>query len=402
MGSRDPLSAPRMTRARARSKTIVHMVSDLRLIVDVLSEDDAACLAETCKAFGAVVSSSPTARWPLGTRTSAKAAAVSLARLEWARSRGCPLPPSTCAAAARAGRLDVLRELRRLGCPWLNGAQGVCAQAALGGHIDTLRWSRANGCPWDNWTCYAAAEADANRLEILDWAVANGAPLSPNVYSVTVREGRVDLTMWLYEHHVPWNEELGNTAAEKGHLNILAWAWSRGLPLPTDLMWSAANGGHFPVIKWVLDHGFKWETQFTTPEDVFSQMAFHGVELLEWAHERGCRFDGKALVSAACCGDNLDKAMPMLRWLKEHGCPWTAWACRVAAAHGAIEILKWLHSNGCPWDEGTCRAARRYTSDGHETLRWAQAHGCPDDGQLGEEGSEVDEEGSEVEEEEDS
>ena len=99
------------------------------------------------------------------------------------------------------------------------------------------------------------------------------------------------------------------------------------------------------MMKWVFDAGFKWETPYISAEDVFSQIAYHDVELLEWAHERGCRFDGKALVNAACCGDKLDKAIPILRWLKEHGCPWTAQAYHVAARHGAVENSR--YSGGC-------------------------------------------------------
>ena len=51
-----------------------------------------------------------------------------------------------CAAAATAGRLDVLRWLRENGCPW---SSDTARRAALGGHLDALRWAVINGCPWE-------------------------------------------------------------------------------------------------------------------------------------------------------------------------------------------------------------------------------------------------------------
>ena len=49
-----------------------------------------------------------------------------------------------------------------------------CAFAAENGHMDILQWAMANGAPWDEDTCaYAAANG---YFEIFQWARANGAP----------------------------------------------------------------------------------------------------------------------------------------------------------------------------------------------------------------------------------
>jgi len=48
--------------------------------------------------------------------------------------------------------------------------------------------------------------------------------------------------------------------------------------------------------------------------------------------------------------------------------------CR-AAKTGQLEVLKWAREHGCPWDARTCEAA---AESGHtELLQWAREHGCP-------------------------
>ena len=45
---------------------------------------------------------------------------------------------------------------------------------------------------------------------------------------------------------------------------------------------------------------------------------------------------------------------------------------------GELEVLKWAREHGCPWDSDTCTYA---TVFGHTTLlRWAREHGCPETG----------------------
>jgi hypothetical protein len=382
------------------AECVTAAICDLRLIVDSVDEDDAACLAFTCSAFREVVCqrNSRAARWPHGVRTGPRSATASIARLLWARAQLFPIRESlrVCSVAAERGQLGVLKELRRDGSPWSTGPQGVCAQAAVNGHLEVLQWARAMGCPWDEWTGYAAAEASSQRFEILEWAVENGAPLVQNTFSPAVREGRLDVIEWLVDHGAPWEGNsctpLSQEAAHHGHVHVLMWALSRGLSVEDSIMWDAANGGHLGVMKWALKHGFPWATPplIERAEDTFAQVALScNVEALQWAHDHGCPFDAKSYSSAACRASA--EGIPVMEWLKEHGCPCpSVYACRAAAANGQLGALKWLRSNGCPWDAGTCRAARRAAAEEHlreeaeALLLWAQAHGCPDDALLGE------------------
>jgi hypothetical protein len=65
----------------------------------------------------------------------------------------------------------------------------------------------------------------------------------------------------------------------------------------------------------------------------------------------------------------------MLRWAREHGCPWDEPTCINAAERGHLDVLRWAREHGCPWDERTCTYA---SYRGHlEVLRWAKEQGCP-------------------------
>ena len=65
----------------------------------------------------------------------------------------------------------------------------------------------------------------------------------------------------------------------------------------------------------------------------------------------------------------------LLRYARQHGCPWGKATCRSAAEGGHLECLRYAHENGCLMDEETCM----YTAEGGhlECLRYARDNGCP-------------------------
>ena len=103
------------------------------------------------------------------------------------------LTKNTCANAAKAGRLDILKWCKELGRP-LN--TWTCAYAAEGGRLDILKWCRDQKpkCPWDKNTCAFAAKG--GHLKVLKWCIENGCP---------------------------WDKNTCANAAKNGHLNILEW-----------------------------------------------------------------------------------------------------------------------------------------------------------------------------------
>jgi len=63
-------------------------------------------------------------------------------------------------------------------------------------------------------------------------------------------------------------------------------------------------------------------------------------------------------------------------WAVANGCPWQcAKTCRTLAQSGHLEVLRWAREHGCPFDWRTCASA---ASGGHlEVLRWLREHDCP-------------------------
>jgi hypothetical protein len=67
--------------------------------------------------------------------------------------------------------------------------------------------------------------------------------------------------------------------------------------------------------------------------------------------------------------------MGVLKWAREHGCPWDERTCEFSALDGHLGVLQWARENGCPWDKWTCTNA---ASNGHlRILQWARKNGCP-------------------------
>ena len=189
---------------------LLDMHSSLRLVTDVVHEDDALCLALACRATRDAL----WARYPrraasdanAGARVRTRDAAVvgTAGRLAWARDLDRPWPgprkewrpAKICGTAARHGALASLQWARANGCGW---DTDTCSDAARGGHLVVLQWLRANGCDWDEFTCSEAAVG--GQLAVLQWARANGCD---------------------------WGTFTCSEAAEGGHLAVLQWARANG------------------------------------------------------------------------------------------------------------------------------------------------------------------------------
>jgi len=41
----------------------------------------------------------------------------------------------------------------------------------------------------------------------------------------------------------------------------------------------------------------------------------------------------------------------VLRWAREHHCPWDKWTCAFAARGGHLDVLRWAREHHCPWSQ---------------------------------------------------
>ena len=70
--------------------------------------------------------------------------------------------------------------------------------------------------------------------------------------------------------------------------------------------------------------------------------------------------------------------LELLKWAREHNCPWDEDTCERAAFRGHLELLKWARANGCPWDKQRClETGPNYSVSIYrraEVRRWVEEH----------------------------
>jgi hypothetical protein len=396
--------------ATASSPPLFDAIVDdaLRAVLGRLDEDDILCAALVCRRFRDTL-------WlyddrqtgGVRVRTTRACGVVSVQRLRWAATAGwrdALVSSLTCAAAARAGSLGVLKYARAIGCAW--DERLVCCEAAAGGHLSTLVWARqAAGCAWDERTC--ARAASGGHLTVLQWATRHGAPEGHVDTLSDARAGRGG-GLQLLAIEGAWDhsgggggESLALCAARAGHTHILEWCLATGRLAHADqsLCTAAAVAGRHAVLQWALvEHRF----ERASAHELARHAARNGrVRVLSWLRDElpDEPWRGAAVCASAAAGGEIDA----LRWLRDvaacawdedtcahaarggrlralqfaraRGCPWCAETCAMAARCGELEVLQWARAHGCVWTDAVCSGA---AAGGHlEVLQWARANGCP-------------------------
>ncbi len=132
-------------------------------------------------------------------------------------------------------------------------------------------------------------------------------------------------------------------------------------PLTDQSSAAAANMDNLPMLKWLRENGCPWD------ERTCDAAASRGhLNVLQWARANGCPWNAREGGMKAAREGHL----AILQWAHANGCPWDDWI-RIGAAFGHLEILKWAHANGCPWDEVTWIYARESVKP------WLRENGCP-------------------------
>ncbi|CAM9272738.1 unnamed protein product [Ectocarpus sp. 12 AP-2014] len=132
----------------------------MRYLAKFVDQDQYLFIAPVSKAFRRA--------WgPRATVTRPVVADTSVTQLTYCLELGLPSTirqATICNAAARFGRLHLLKLAQESACGW---TPATCAQAARGGHLETLQWLRAEGCDWDEKTCQLAVLG--GHFRVLKW-----------------------------------------------------------------------------------------------------------------------------------------------------------------------------------------------------------------------------------------
>ncbi len=156
------------------------------------------------------------------------------------------------------------------------------------------------------------------------------------------------------------DEYVCTNAAWCGHREVLEWAHQVGCKLYTHTFSQAARNGHFHILEWLWAHECPYDG--CTFREAAASLDH---DLLKSAHVAPPEPDTAATAS--------EIRTRLLGWLKDREFPWDASSC--ARAAGNIQALMWLRARGCPWDELTCINA--CLENRLDVLQWARENGCP-------------------------
>eukprot|EP00306_Pavlova_sp_CCMP459_P012170 CAMPEP_0185182964 /NCGR_PEP_ID=MMETSP1140-20130426/1674_1 /TAXON_ID=298111 /ORGANISM="Pavlova sp., Strain CCMP459" /LENGTH=381 /DNA_ID=CAMNT_0027748937 /DNA_START=18 /DNA_END=1163 /DNA_ORIENTATION=+ len=329
-------------------------LEQLRLITDLVDEDDAICVALTCSSFrDAILARFPRRedggpRW----RTCARSHATSLKRVRWALDvAGCPMYDALPRWVAEHGHVDALESIVSL----LDAVEdaSLCTAAAWGGSLEALQWLRSRGHAWDADTVRAACEG--GHEDFLRWVLDNGCPRDELACHWTAAQGSIAVMEILRARGFSWYNRTPAVAARHGHLDMLIYLRDHGCPWDARVCaWAAANG-HMHVLNWAVEHGALLDASAVT------MAARHGrLDMIARLHELGCPMTGDACMAASGLEDER-----VLRLLRAQGCPYDRSACLDLAAERdeSGPVAAYIEANLPPDDINDLALAMSFNSN---------------------------------------
>jgi hypothetical protein len=216
---------------------------------------------------------------------------------------------------------------------------------------------------------------------------------------------------WLKHHGLDINADCdaGIEAASLGHWHVLQYLYKEGCDIPVlrhDVYYYAAKQGNLEMLKWLCDIGC--DPDFVWNDDQYDIVAScHNVEVMallieksalqlstevmsaavesgnrvmcEFVHALGCPMDEHCCNTAAdfCITehDNLD----LLRWFREHGCPWdTDWLAEVAAFYNSVALIEYMQQEGVVFTTKQMTEMLNIAGarDSLTTAKWLRQHGA--------------------------
>jgi hypothetical protein len=335
--------AASLQQAEVSSFALLDTRGSLRLVTDAVHEDDALCLALTCRALRDAL----WARFPR--------------RLAGDEHAGKRLRTRNAAVTATAARLA-----------WVWALPAGCRPLWL--FADTPARTGVMMSTVARWGSLAAFQWALQITGLSQWALqsmfsAGCDPLS--ICRAAARGGKLTTLQWM-------SDDLKHLAGE-----ILASGYSGQQALfstsgggMASLRIAAAEGGHVAVLQWLRA---TYDCTCTSGPGLSCVAAARAGQLavVQWLRANGCDCESVRAYWAAAKGGHL----PVLQWLRANGCEWDRpdalagvdGACFLAARGGHLTVLQWLRANGCPWVQALCLDVARRQQHKAERLAVAAA-----------------------------
>ncbi|GFH53320.1 hypothetical protein CTEN210_09796 [Chaetoceros tenuissimus] len=240
--------------------------------------------------------------------------------------------------------------------------------------LELIQYFRSQQLSWGEQTFRIAARI--GNIALLEYLLENGCShddplICSNAIEINNHEKASEVLKWLHEHNIPWNEKTCATAAGKGNLIALKYARLNGCPWNAECLEKAVNSCNLEVVEFCLQNGCPIGNRDICSIAIRDKDHDRALKMLKVLREFSVPWSSKTCSVAASVGN-----FTALKWCVSHGCGWDRKRCaNYAAGRGNIETLKWMRSQGCEWSDGIGASA---AYKGHiETLKFLRSQGCP-------------------------
>ncbi|KAL2915639.1 hypothetical protein HK105_204824 [Polyrhizophydium stewartii] len=267
-------------------------------------------------------------------------------------------PDAWAAAAAREGRLDLLRRMIEVDKS-VKAVIGYAAQAAKGDHFDIILYLHEH-LRDQEWSGYVSCAAAQNgNIDVLIWLKEHRPDsFSDFSFNYAVWGNQPQVVPWLVDNtpHRP-NRDVIESAAANNRLEILEYLWANFRSLfngarlgeASDmevLKWLEEHGvfsdrlvvkqiakkGDVDTLKWALSH-FELRLEERDLKEVYS---YHQFELLKWAYESGVPFGRQSAEWAAKWSSTR-----VMNWAMQRDGGVKAMLVEATARHGRPSLVEW-------------------------------------------------------------
>jgi hypothetical protein len=226
-------------------------------------------------------------------------------------------------------------------------ADGICVGAASCGHLYVLEWMLAAGHFGRDSSAPAveAADGSTTSLETLQWLYEHGALFDASVFERAAAIPVMEVLTWLRDVvQCPWDSRACVAAAldeEESSLEVFQWLVKAGCPLSAEV-WDVAY--RLELRKWLCTLPSRpWDDKL-----VLWALREGEREVAEWALVN--EPEAAAAVTAyGCAAAIASDDIAMLKWARAHGGEWSD-ACALALASASAEMVASCASHGYAMD----------------------------------------------------
>lgn len=254
--------------------------------------------------------------------------------------------------AAKYSSLKMLNDAINNGYQWPTTSKvikyRITNTIAENGDLELLIWAISNGAPYKNSHLVKNAIKGDSR-SILEWTIDKKI-VKNKVLDYAARFGKFETLKWLRkEKKYNFTDRTIEKAAIGGHFNIILWAYQKGCKISEYTTDEAAINGHLEILQWAMSKGSEWY------EGTASEASGNGhLHILQYALANNCDICHETLEYASIHG-HLDIIEFTLANNTDE--EWGAEISNLAASNGHLHIINWAWEKGYDLSPNMCERA---------------------------------------------